>query len=83
MFIVLICCLTQCWSSLSVRVDTTCRQNFSYRQGLQGTFKSPGFPDKYPLKLKCFYMFDAVNNGGVQIKFEIFDLEEKADNENA
>ena len=48
---------------------------FSYKEGLQGTFTSPGYPEKYPAQISCIYRFDAVNNGGVQIKFEFFNLE--------
>lgn len=56
-----------------------CQYHFTYQDGLQGTFTSPGFPEKYPMQIKCYYLFDAVNNGGVQIKFDVFHLEEKED----
>ena len=55
---------------------------FSYKEGLQGTFTSPGYPEKYPAQISCIYRFDAVNNGGVQIKFEFFNLEGYSEKEN-
>ncbi|KAL8603403.1 hypothetical protein ACOMHN_004254 [Nucella lapillus] len=59
-----------------------CSYQFSYMQGLQGTFSSPGYPEKYPAQISCYYRFHAVNNGGVQIKFEVFNLEGYSEKEN-
>nr|KAG5704875.1 hypothetical protein BaRGS_001346 [Batillaria attramentaria] len=58
-----------------------CQYHFKYSDGLQGTFASPGYPEEYPQQVTCCYVFDAVNNGGVQIKFDTFNLEGKSESE--
>ncbi|XP_059140139.1 CUB domain-containing protein 2-like isoform X2 [Physella acuta] len=54
-----------------------CNYTFSYVTGPVGNFSSPGFPGYYPSLLRCTYFFDAARNGGVEIKFEAFELEDE------
>ncbi|CAL1528226.1 unnamed protein product [Lymnaea stagnalis] len=58
-----------------------CNYTFSYLNGAVGNFSSPGFPDYYPSLLRCTYLFDAAKNGGVEIKFDAFELEDGKEGE--
>ncbi|GFO27224.1 neuropilin and tolloid-like protein 2 [Plakobranchus ocellatus] len=61
-----------------------CDRNFSrYTSGVTGVFSSPNFPNPYPSLLRCTFLFDASANGGVEIKFDSFELEDKNDEDDA
>ncbi|KAK0053560.1 membrane frizzled-related protein-like isoform X2 [Biomphalaria pfeifferi] len=59
----------------------SCEYKFSYLNGAEGNFSSPGFPEFYPPLLRCTYLFDASRNGGVEIKFDAFELEDEGEGE--
>lgn len=60
-----------------------CDKRFSrYTTGPSGVFSSPNFPNPYPSLLRCTFEFDPPANGGVEIKFDSFELEDKNEGEN-
>ncbi|BFZ09635.1 hypothetical protein BsWGS_12673 [Bradybaena similaris] len=60
-----------------------CQYHYSYLNGATGNFSSPGFPDNYPSLVRCYYYFDAAKYGGVEIKFDTFELEDKKEGDEA
>ncbi|KAK3734890.1 hypothetical protein RRG08_038916 [Elysia crispata] len=60
-----------------------CDKHFSrYTTGVTGVFSSPNFPNSYSSLLRCTYYFNPSANGGVEIKFDSFDLEDKKEGDN-
>ncbi|CAG5128616.1 unnamed protein product [Candidula unifasciata] len=73
--------LTYCTCASPATND--CQYHFSYLNGATGNFSSPGFPDSYPSLVRCCYYFDAAKYGGVEIKFDTFELEDKKEGDEA
>ena len=56
-----------------------CHQMFRSRLKKSGTFASPGFPSHYPELVSCRYIFEAVGDERIKIKFDYFELEGNTD----
>ncbi|GAB1600164.1 tolloid-like protein 1 [Argonauta hians] len=52
-----------------------CHEMFRSQLKKSGTFTSPGFPSHYPELVSCRYIFEAVGDERIKIKFEYFELE--------
>ncbi|XP_064596601.1 neuropilin-1-like [Liolophura sinensis] len=70
-WILIIICLAMVTS-----IESGCDFTVDYRSGTKGTFSSPNFPAPYPELANCHYVFQAADNGRVQISFSFFELEE-------
>lgn len=59
--------------------SSDCHQMFRSRLKKSGTFASPGFPSHYPELVSCRYIFEAVGDERIKIKFDYFELEGNTD----